>query len=164
MQSLHFQWRNPLLPAPDSGELERFVRRAADIAGLPTDFSWDCQIEFTDDDLMTRRNMELLGHEGTTDVITFCYFDDDPWLLEGECAIDLVVNPDAALREGCRMRRKGYSQETAVYVIHGLLHSAGFDDIDPADRKKMRQQEHRVVNRLLKEGFVFEKIFPPANA
>jgi probable rRNA maturation factor len=31
--------------------------------------------------------------------------------------------------------------ETTLYIIHGLLHLLGYDDIDPKDRKKMRQME-----------------------
>jgi ssRNA-specific RNase YbeY (16S rRNA maturation enzyme) len=41
----------------------------------------------------------------------------------------------------------------ARYVIHGVLHLRGFDDLRPADRRKMKREE----NRLLKE---IARLFP----
>jgi probable rRNA maturation factor len=31
--------------------------------------------------------------------------------------------------------------ELAYYVVHGILHLAGYDDHDPADRRAMRARE-----------------------
>ena len=100
MKNLIYTWKNSKRPPPEPEKLIPFVKRASELAGLP-DSGWNFEIEFTDDELMTRRNMELLGHEGTTDVITFSYFtgDGDDFILENETAIDAVVNPDAAFRE-----------------------------------------------------------------
>jgi probable rRNA maturation factor len=36
-------------------------------------------------------------------------------------------------------------QETMLYVIHGLLHLLGFDDITPKDRKAMRKEERKAL-------------------
>lgn len=165
MKNLLYSWKNSKLPPPDEKLLLAFVKRAAQLARLP-EFDWNFEIEFTDDELMTRRNMELLGHEGTTDVITFSYFtgDEDDFILENDTAIDAVVNPDAALREGNRRKNSSYSRETALYVVHALLHSAGLEDIEPEDRKKMRANERRVMKKLEAEGVVFSKIFPPQEA
>ena len=165
MKNLLYSWKNSKLPAPCEEKLLFFVRRAAQLAHLP-DFAWNFEIEFTDDELMTRRNMELLGHVGTTDVITFSYFtgDGDDFILEDETAIDAVVNPDAAFREGTKRKNSNYSRETALYVVHALLHSAGLEDIEPDDRKKMRANERRVMKKLESEGVVFSEIFPlPGN-
>ena len=162
MKKLIYTWKNSKLPAPDPELLSAFVKRASVLAGLP-DFAWNCEIEFTDDDLMIRRNMELLGHEGTTDVITFSYFtgDDDDFILENDTAIDVVLNPDAAFREGSKRKKSSYSRETALYVVHSLLHSTGLDDIAPEDRRKMRYHERRVMKKLESENFIFSHIFPP---
>lgn len=160
MKKLIFTWKNSR-PAPDARRLEEFVRRAADLAGLPR-FDWNFEIEFTDDELMTYRNNELLGHEGTTDVITFSYFtgDEDDFILENDTAIDAVVNPDAAFREGARRKNSSYARETALYIVHALLHSSGLDDISPEDRRKMRYHERRVMKKLESEGFSFTELFP----
>ena len=161
MQKILYKWKNQNHPHPHKGKLAGFASRAAHFAGLPEEFGWILEIEFVNDSLMAKRNEELLGHEGTTDVITFCYFDEEfPEMLEGETAIELIVNPDAAMREGKRRKNSDYSRETALYVVHGLLHSAGEDDLDPVSRSRMRRQERKVMKALEKEGFVWNEIFP----
>ena len=39
-------------------------------------------------------------------------------------------------------------QELTLYVIHGLLHLIGFDDIDEADRLEMRNEESRYLKHV----------------
>lgn len=161
MQKIYYKWRNPNHPKPNRAELNRFARLAAHYASLPEEFGWFLEVDFVDDPAMTRANEGLLGHEGTTDVITFCYFDGDfPGLLEGETAIELIVNPDAAEREGKKRKNSSYSRETALYVVHGLLHSAGEDDLDPVSRRRMRRREREVMKALENEGIVWDKLFP----
>ena len=161
MQKIQYKWKNPDHPSPKRSLLTNFAKRAAHYARLPEDFDWTLEVEFVNDAIMTRRNEELLGHEGTTDVITFCYFDDEfPEMLEGETAIELIVNPDAAQREGDKRKNSSYSRETALYVVHGLLHSAGEDDLDPVSRKRMRRREREVMAALEKEGIIWEQLFP----
>lgn len=38
--------------------------------------------------------------------------------------------------------------ETSLYIIHGILHLLGYDDIKEKDRKKMRAAEQRVIRYL----------------
>ncbi len=159
MKNLITSWKNSKLSPPGHAALERFARRASQLAGLP-DFDWNFEIEFTGDDLMIRRNRELLGHEGTTDVITFPYFsgNEDDRLLENEVAVDAVVNLDAALREGRKRKNSSYSREAALYIVHALLHSAGLDDLTPEDRRKMRRRERAVMAKLASENLL--PVFP----
>lgn len=35
--------------------------------------------------------------------------------------------------------------ETTLYVIHGLLHLLGYDDLDPISRKEMRKMEKKCL-------------------
>lgn len=161
MKKIQYKWKNRNHPAPQRSKLNSFAVRAAHHAGLPESFDWFCSVEFVNDNIMTRRNRELLGHEGTTDVITFSYFDEEfPEMLEGETAIELIVNPDAAMREGEKRKNSSYSRETALYVVHGLLHSAGEDDLDPVSRRRMRLRERAVMSALEKEGFIWNELFP----
>ena len=98
---------------------------------------------------MARANAEFVGHEGTTDVITFSYFDE------------LIICIDAALREGAAREDSSYSREMVLYLVHGLLHSAGEDDLSPGPRRRMRRREREVLAGLEKE-FDFAAVFPGA--
>ena len=80
---------------------------------------------------------EWLGVAGPTDVITFDLADGEPGPgLRG----DIVVSTETARRAA---REHGWPPryEVAYYVVHGLLHLAGYDDHAPADRRAMRARE-----------------------
>ncbi len=158
MIQLHCRWRNPRLTAPRKSELRRFAHAAAIAAGLPVEPVWDLNLLFVNDRSMAQYNEELVGHQGTTDVITFSYFDDCDEYEAGDTMIELIINPDAALREGAK-RPGGYPWEMALYLVHGLLHSAGEDDLSPAPRRRMRRRERECLEKLEKE-FDFSRLFP----
>ena len=46
-----------------------------------------------------------------------------------------------------------------LYIVHGLLHSAGEDDLDPLRVQQMRRREKEVMDALLPTIDV-EAIFP----
>lgn len=158
LSKLYRSWHNVRHPAPGRKTLLEFARAAAVAAGLPVEEDWDLEILFTNDRSMARYNAELVGHSGTTDVITFSYFDDAENLFPGEVAIELIINPDAAAREA-EKRGISYSQELALYLVHGLLHSAGEDDLDPVSRRRMRRREREVMD-VLRGKFDFSAVFP----
>ena len=155
---LYRSWRNPRHGAPPRAPLLRFARRAAAAARLPEDVEWELALTFTNDRSMEKYNSELVGHQGTTDVITFAYLDDREEFFPGEIGVELIVNPDAAAREGAR-RGTGYSRELALYLVHGLLHAAGEDDLERVRRRRMRRREREVMALLARE-FDFSALFP----
>ena len=52
-----------------------------------------------------------------------------------------------------------YSRELVLYLVHGLLHAAGQDDLKPELKRVMRRREKAVL-RLLAEKFDLETLFP----
>ncbi len=160
MIQLHCRWKNSKLPAPKKSDLRRFAHEAAVAAGLPADPVWDLNLLFVNDHSMAVYNAELVGHEGTTDVITFSYFDGCDFYEAGDTMIELIINPDAAMREGTK-RQTGYAFEMALYIVHGLLHSAGEDDLSPGPRRRMRRREKECL-AILSEKFDFNNLFKQA--
>jgi probable rRNA maturation factor len=69
-----------------------------------------------------------------TDVITFP--GDAESGVAGEICVCADVARDYAARQGCDP-----SRELALYLLHGYLHLAGYDDRDPAGRARMRRAE-----------------------
>jgi probable rRNA maturation factor len=110
---------------------------------------------------MAKANRELLGHEGTTDVITFSYLEEADGFFENEIGIELIICADVAKREGDSRADSDYSSEMALYVVHGLLHSAGYDDLTDDKIPLMRAGEKRVMD-ILKQEFDLNRVFPPA--
>ena len=47
-----------------------------------------------------------------------------------------------------------YEEEVALYVAHGLLHAAGYDDLNPKAKRVMRRAEKRVMKGLREAGLI----------
>lgn len=90
-------------------------------------------------------NETFLQHEGSTDVITFDHSADDDAANERLYG-EIFICIDDAIEQATAFRTN-WQSELARYVIHGILHLEGHDDLEPALRRKMKLQE----NRLLKE-------------
>ena len=93
----------------------------------------------TDDAEIAQLHGEHLGDPTPTDVISFD--------AQGEHAVEIVVSVECAER---RARELGgeRASELTLYVVHGVLHACGFDDIDADDRARMRIAERAVLDQL----------------
>ena len=90
---------------------------------------------------MARVNEKYLGHEGSTDVITFQYLQHPQKdILFG----DVFICIDEAHYYAKEFHTTPQS-ETLRYLLHSILHLQDFDDIDPADRKIMKSHENKWV-------------------
>jgi len=80
-------------------------------------------------------NREFLNHDMATDVLSFSLGDDED-LLEGE----LMVSAEKAVEMAPHF---GWSphDELGLYVIHGTLHLAGYDDLESEAERTMRERE-----------------------
>ena len=112
---------------------------------------------------MAKINREYVGHNGSTDVICFDYRQSgmelpDTETAEDDVEVEIIVCPAVAAREAAR-RGLSYSRELALYLVHGLLHAAGQDDLKPELKRIMRRKEAASLRRLEKQ-FELEKIFP----
>lgn len=93
---------------------------------------------------MARVNRQFLDHEGSTDVITFDHQEDpDSDRLYGEIFVCLA---DAVKQ--ARQFRATWQSELTRYVVHGILHLCGYDDLDEDDRREMKQAENRCLRKL----------------
>ena len=105
---------------------------------------------FLTDAALARLHADFLQDPSPTDVITF---PGDPGLgLAGEVCISV----DAAVRHcqatkvkaGGAAMAKCVSTELTLYVVHGWLHLAGYDDLVPAKKRAMRRAEVRALALL----------------
>ena len=156
---LSYRWRTGKHPKPNRKLLTEAMNSAAKLAGLPMNVEWELSVDFVGDRAMAQANNDYVGHVGTTDVITFSYFDADAPVFPGDTAIELFVCTDVAAREGAsRPETDGYAGELMLYLVHGLLHSAGEDDLTVSAAQSMRRREQEVLNGL-RQRFDFKKIF-----
>lgn len=96
---------------------------------------------------MARVNWRFLQHEGSTDVITFDY-GSTAERLHGECFISVADAVAQAEAFGTT-----WTDEVVRYVIHGILHLRGYDDLEPLLRRTMKREENRWVRWAARRGY-----------
>jgi probable rRNA maturation factor len=95
-------------------------------------------------DEMALLNRRHTGRRGRTDVLAFPLEDN---ALPGDTVGEVAVNASLARDEA---RRRGIDpfEELLLYVVHGVLHLAGYDDHNASDRRKMYARETEVLEKL----------------
>lgn len=118
--------------APDDARYERAAQWVAQRFQLK---KLTASISIVDDPTIHRLNRDHLQHDWPTDVISFV-FENEAQCVDGE----IIASLDTATRVA---EQAGWSaaDELLLYIIHGLLHLAGLDDIEPTDRALMRDTE-----------------------
>jgi probable rRNA maturation factor len=119
----------------------------------------ELSLVFLTDPALAKIHADFMDDPTATDVITF--EGDGAAGLAGE----ICVSADTAARyvgsslaATSRPRsaqaptlRKKFSAELTLYLVHGWLHLAGYDDLQPAKKRKMRAAEARAMT-LLREA------------
>lgn len=77
------------------------------------------------------------------------YDQDSPYKILGE----IFVCPETAIQYAKKNGLDAH-QETTLYIVHGLLHLLGHDDIKREDQKKMREAEAFHIEKLKKKDFI----------
>ena len=96
---------------------------------------------------MTLVNETFLKHEGSTDVITFDHADGATPAASPALHGELFICVDEAILQARRFRTT-WQSEVVRYVVHGVLHLLGHDDQRADRRRKMKQEENRLVRKL----------------
>lgn len=101
---------------------------------------------------MASLNAKFLGHEGATDVITFDYQSPQSTGHSPQSeTIELHGEIFVCVAEAGRQAKvfgTDWRSEVVRYVVHGILHLLGHDDLQPAARKRMKREEDRLVHEL----------------
>jgi probable rRNA maturation factor len=118
-------------------------------------------VHLVEADEMADLNQRFLQHAGSTDVITFDYAAS-PGMSRGQTGLrDLgapleslhgevfISVPDAVTQ--ARQFRTTWQLELTRYLIHGLLHLQGYDDLRPNLRRVMKREEQRLLKLASRE-------------
>lgn len=92
------------------------------------------EISFVTDEAIGRVHAEFLNDPDPTDVITFAH---------GE----ILISTDTALRQAADHGQPA-DRETALYLIHGLLHLNGHEDHTEEGFNTMRRLQETILDRV----------------
>ncbi len=96
-------------------------------------------IRLLDDAGMSELHQQWKGLEGPTDVLSWFHSSGDQ-PIEADLAIGLEVAAREAAQRGHPIR-----QELLLYIVHGILHGCGFDDLTPEAADRMHAEEDRIL-------------------
>ena len=121
---------------------------------------------------MARVNQQFLNHAGSTDVITFDY-SSPMWGGEGDGGWssrrpdsravrgssshlaerlhgEIFICIDDAVKQA-RQFRTPWQSELVRYLIHGVLHLVGYEDLTSVGRRVMKREENRLLRMLSRQ-------------
>lgn len=168
-----------------NSRLLRQLTRAL-LAGLPCSSDFELAVYLVSAPEMCRLNEAFLRHGGTTDVITFDYGDGVQASAGGELPTPTHAGIRPADRRKATLQTAGHrdaspmlhaeificvdeaaaqarrfhttwQSELVRYLVHGVLHLLGHDDVKPAARRKMKREEDRLL-RALSRRFPLSKL------
>ena len=105
----------------------------------------ELSLVFLTDPALAQVHADFMDDPSATDVITF----------EGDSAAGLAgeicVSADTA-RAYAQEHGRDFATELTLYLVHGWLHLAGYDDLRPAKKRRMRAAEARALKLLAAHG------------
>lgn len=110
----------------------------------------EISLHFVSKERITELHGEFFNDPTPTDCITFP-FDPNGSANPGDILGEVFICPQVAIEYTEENGGDPY-QETTLYLIHGLLHLLGYDDIEEATRLHMRQAEKRCLHHLSKKN------------
>jgi probable rRNA maturation factor len=99
---------------------------------------------------MAALNEAFLQHAGSTDVITFDYSEGKKLRKDVGVAGEIFISIDDAIAQAKEFKTN-WQSEIARYIVHGILHLLGHDDLKSPSRRKMKREENLLVRKLSKK-------------
>lgn len=96
---------------------------------------------FVNDDKILEANIEYLGHDYYTDIITFDYTEKNT--ISG----DILISLDTVFTNADKFGHP-YDEELHRVIIHGILHLCGINDKGPGEREIMEVAENKALAML----------------
>ena len=99
---------------------------------------------FCSSEVHRKMNIEFIGHDYFTDVITFDYSD-----LKGEGIVsgDIFIDVDT-VKDNARIYGATFTSEMHRIIVHGVLHLCGQKDKTPRAEKQMHRKEDKYLKLL----------------
>ncbi len=107
-------------------------------------------IHFVDTPTICQMHAKFFSDPSSTDCISFPI--DRTGIIGYLPLGDVFVCPETALLYAQQHSKTTPYKELTLYIIHGLLHLIGYDDISKDDRKLMKLAEKRHLEFLKRHG------------
>lgn len=104
-------------------------------------------IAFVTDSEIKRLNYLYRMRNRPTDVLSFSMREGKRLKRDRSILGDIAISVDRAEKQARRFNST-FKREICLYIIHGILHLAGYGDEKPSALKNMRRKEAEILNNL----------------
>ncbi|MBI2846926.1 MAG: rRNA maturation RNase YbeY [Chloroflexi bacterium] len=133
-------------------DIQHLVEKTLEMNGVSSPV--ELGIDITDDKTVHKLNLKYRGIDRTTDVLAFHFHGEGEFVLPPNGVLhlgDVVISCTQAERQA-QEQVHSLKDELALLVVHGVLHLLGYDHEEPAQARRMRGKEARVLKSVgLKE-------------
>ena len=141
MSRIHLEISNQYKALADPIEATKQLYRAIEASSAFPIAQGELSVVFVTDATIGQIHDDFMNDPSATDVITF------PASTEMESAGEIIVSVDHALSRAEELGEP-FSRELSLYLVHGWLHLAGYDDRNETDRAAMRIAEQQALEIL----------------
>lgn len=127
-------------------QAKKIIKAVLEKEGQPCD---EVSVHFVDIPTICQLHEQFFQDPSPTDCISLPLDQEEEILYRvlGE----IFVCPAIAVEYATRHEKDPY-QETTLYIVHGLLHLMGYDDLTEKERRQMRRAEKRHLQNLQQKG------------
>lgn len=136
MLSLEINNQSSSLFNPEAAAIALF--KAIHVSGRFPINEGELSIAFVSDAEIAQVHADFMDDPSPTDVITF------PAQPKMKSAGEIIVSVDHAQSRATKLGEP-FSRELSLYLVHGWLHLAGYDDSKESDRARMREAEQKAL-------------------
>lgn len=128
--------------------MEKAAERCLELEGIPQERA-EISVTFVEAEEIRTLNRDYRDNDNVTDVLSFPQFDDLNELPDfGEiCLGDVVICRERAEEQA---EEFGHSLEREIIYLftHSILHLLGYDHMEEAEKREMRDREEEVMEYL----------------
>ena len=115
----------------------------------------ELSISFVRDTEIRKLYKRYFGADRATDVIAFPMGEGEFSEINPEILGDVVISVEQAVRYS-KDHRSNVFKELSLYLIHGMLHLMGYNDINLNEKRKMIKKQNSLLREAVRKDLLIK--------
>jgi len=129
----------------DNSKLKYIAKKTLSMEGAPRGAA--LTITLVSDGAIKKLNKKFKDENIATDVLAFSMTEGAAVKGQKGYLGDVVISVDTAARQA-KAYNLSFEKEIYLYVIHGILHLLGYEDVAPTQRSSMQTRQEYILRFL----------------
>jgi len=141
---IEIEIEKPFLGLVDVGSLEQVAQQVLVLAEIEAQS--ELSLRITDDDTLKDLNLQYMGIDAPTDVLSFPVAFQNPDTGNPYLGDILISYPTAAVQAEASGHPS--TEEIKLLLVHGILHLLGYDHTTPEEKQAMWSLQDAILEAL----------------